>query len=591
MIAILHTKPLTEWAKKKLVSYQYKAGLNTKKIRYVLSQDYTAFQTYSLIMPLDDEALKLVADQWSIRNTNCYVLEKTSRTSCPVIPCYHPQQGNIDPSRFLFISTAFKNAKRYLDGDKETEPKLLISNDVTMIDTYLKKCEAAKLVCIDLETIFLDKLSPITGSWKDCITAVGISIDKDEALCFSRENLPDLVFNTLIERVARINANPNIEKIGQNYVMFDSQVLYFWQVSRAARGKDNLIVHDSKWLPKGNIWDTMHMFNILYPNEKNNVKGFSKALLEQIRLYLLSDIHKDDSYTKRGITLRQYCALDVVQTFRIWHKQKAEFVERGMEGYYEKYRLPLGAPTVQRQILGLKINRTLLKKLAEQTEIDCKAIRSDLHTKYKDYVPMKEQDGARDYLSDRRVEVKSEWNFPVDLTALGRKELDKLLLDKGIVTTKSAASKYFVAKKQHLKKNPRYEMGSLYTKARMLDLQKQTLNPNSGVQLIEVFKSMGQKLPQNSTNATSIETLLVKKNTLAIARDFCESLKIFRKASKFLTTYCNVKLDMDGRLRSSFNLEANDTGRSAARKTMWGTGFNIQTIPSFYTELGDEDEN
>ena len=608
MILFLSEKPLSKWAKDKLTKYQFSNNLNQKEIKYMLAKDYSPFTSYTLIMPMDDLSLSMVTDyrpivekyimvagkrkalykkSINIRETNCYLLQSRATSSCPVISLYHPHEGMKDPSRFLLISKALKNAKRYLDKNFDKVPNLKITNNIPEIDAYLKLCESSKLVCIDLETTYdVGKINPLSGNWKNLITAVGISKDKDEAMCFSRENLTELQFNTLINRVVKINANPNIDKVGQNYIMFDAQVLYWWKVSQSGKGKDNLIQHDNRFLPKGNLWDTMHMFNILYPKEKNrNVAGFSKGLLEQIRMYTLSDIHKDGSFSKRGIDLRRYCALDVVQTFRVWDAQTKELEERGMKGYYEKYRLGLGECIVQNQIKGILIDKPLLKVLTEQTKKDVAQLKADMHEKFGRFVPMKEQAGGRDYDSDQKISINPSWGFPENLEEVGRKDLDKLLIGAGIAITKSSASLYFVAKKQHLKKSDRYVVGCLYKKAKMTKLTAQVLNPNSAIQLREVFKNIGQKLPRNSTDSGAIQTLLIKKDTDEQARELCRLLQKSRRASKFLSTYCNVKLDLDGRLRGSFNVEANDTGRSACRRTMWKTGMNLQTIPSYYTEV------
>lgn len=588
-ILILSEKPLAEWAKSQITKYTLGAGLNKNDLIYLTNKTYNPMKAYALIMPCDDSSLKLVANQYSVAETNCYLLQETSRVGCPVIPFYHPNSCMVDLSRFMFLKIAFQNAKRYLDKDFDLAPNLMISNDPTEIDTYLKKCEASKEVCIDLETTYdVSKLSPLSGNWKDVITAVGISTKEDEAMCFSRENLTSVQFNAFINRVVKINANPSIDKIGQNYVMFDAQVLYWWKVSQGARDpKTNLVQHNEQFLPKGNLWDTMHLFNILYPNDKSGrgVKGVSKGLAEQIRLYTLSDFHKDGSYAKRGIELRRYCALDVIQTYRIRNKQLQEMQERDMAGYYEKFRLGLGEAIVQKQIEGVQIDTNLLRMLKDEAASEVTKLKSEINNLFGKYLPPKPTEGGRDYLGDKRVYIDPDWNFPSDLSELTRKQLDKLLLDKKIVTTKSAAALYFVAKKQHLKNNPDYQIGALYQKARTVTLQKRPLNPSSALQLREVFKTLKVRLPRNSTDAGAIATLLLKKDLSAEARQLCILLEKYSKIEKFKSTYCGVVLDLDKQLRGSFNVEANDTGRSACRKTLWGTGFNLQTIPSYYLEV------
>lgn len=589
MLLILSERPLSDWASSQIIKNALGAGLNKNDLEFCQNKDFNPLKNYNLVMPCDDSSLRLVSNQYSVAETNCYLLQETSKVRCPVIPFYHPNLCMRDLSRFLFLKIAFQNAKKYLDEDFDVVPKLLISNNPVEIDTYLKKCEASKEVCIDLETTYdVSKVSPLSGNWKDVITAIGISTNEDEAMCFSRENLTPLQFNSFINRVVKINANPNIDKVGQNYVMFDAQVLYWWKASQGLRdSKTNLIRPVAEFLPKGNLWDTMHLFNILYPNDKSgrSIKGLSKGLAEQIRLYTLSDYHKDGSFSKRGVELRRYCALDVIQTYRIRNKQLNEMAERGMEGYYEKYRLPLGEVIVQRQIEGIQVDTNLLGLLKKEAAQEVTRLKAEINNLFGKYLPPKATEGGRDYMGDQIVYIDPDWNFPTDLTKLSRKALDKLLLDKGIVPVKSQAALYFVAKKQHLKQNPNYQIGSLYKKARTITLQKRPLNPSSAIQLREVFKTMKVRLPRNSTDATAIATLLLKKDLPAEARELCLLLEKYSKVEKFKSTYCGVKLDLDNRLRGSFNIEANDTGRSACRRTMWGTGFNLQTLPSYIMEI------
>jgi DNA polymerase I-like protein with 3'-5' exonuclease and polymerase domains len=586
MILILSEKPLAKWAKSQVIKNSLGAGLNKNRLEFLTNKQYNPMKSYDLVMTCNDSSLRLVANQNKIAEVNCYLLQSSSKVSCPVIPFYHPNECMRDRSRFVFLKKAFKNAYRYLEKDFEKTPNLIISNDPVEIDAYLKKCEASDFVCIDLETTFdVGKINPLTGGWKNLITAIGISTHENEAMCFSRENLTPLQFNTFINRVVKINANANIDKLGQNYVMFDSQVLYWWKAAQMPRDeKTNLVQLHPSFLPDGNLWDIMHMFNILYPHqdaENRSTKGIAKNLGEIIRMYLLADYHKDDSYTKRGIELRRYCALDVVQTFRCFNKIKEDLKVRDMEGYYEKYRLGLGAAVVRRQIKGLNVNKETLNKLKTAVNKDLTRLKSEAHEKFGDLLPLKATEGGRDYLSDQRVAIDPDWNFPEDLTELSRKELDKLLLDNKIVTVKSKASLYFVAKKQHLKNNPHYEIGSLYKKARMITMQKQSFNLNSNPQLQEIFKALKVKLPGGKVDATSRAKLMLDTKLPEKARAFVILLEEYNTISTFYKTYCNTTLDPDGRVRGSFNLEANDTGRSACKKTMWKTGFNLQTFPKF----------
>lgn len=57
----------------------------------------------------------------------------------------------------------------------------------------------------------------------------------------------------------------------------------------------------------------------------------------------------------------------------------------------------------------------------------------------------------------------------------------------------------------------------------------------------------------------------------------------YRKMKKLISTYVDVKLDEDGRIRCSYNASGTKTGRISSSKTIWGTGMNLHNIPKGYT--------
>lgn len=52
-----------------------------------------------------------------------------------------------------------------------------------------------------------------------------------------------------------------------------------------------------------------------------------------------------------------------------------------------------------------------------------------------------------------------------------------------------------------------------------------------------------------------------------------------RSLGKFLGTYVNAALDIDGRMRCSFNITGTETYRFASKKNAFGSGANLQNIP------------
>ncbi len=55
---------------------------------------------------------------------------------------------------------------------------------------------------------------------------------------------------------------------------------------------------------------------------------------------------------------------------------------------------------------------------------------------------------------------------------------------------------------------------------------------------------------------------------------------MYRKESKLISTYLNMVLDDDGRLRTSWNPSGTKSGRISSSKTLWKTGLDLQNIPA-----------
>jgi uracil-DNA glycosylase family 4 len=58
----------------------------------------------------------------------------------------------------------------------------------------------------------------------------------------------------------------------------------------------------------------------------------------------------------------------------------------------------------------------------------------------------------------------------------------------------------------------------------------------------------------------------------------------FRKTAKLISTYIDIALDDDGRVRCSYNSSGTITGRISSSKNLWGTGMDLHNIPKGYTK-------
>lgn len=105
------------------------------------------------------------------------------------------------------------------------------------------------------------------------------------------------------------------------------------------------------------------------------------------------------------------------------------------------------------------------------------------------------------------------------------------------------------------------------------------INPNSPKQLKDYFYNVKGHRPYKNkgrptTNETALKRLARKRDeeTAEVARLVME----YRSLRKADSTYYNVSLDEDHRLRSSMNPAGTTSGRLSSSKTIFGTGANMQ---------------
>ena len=114
----------------------------------------------------------------------------------------------------------------------------------------------------------------------------------------------------------------------------------------------------------------------------------------------------------------------------------------------------------------------------------------------------------------------------------------------------------------------------------LLPTGSEHLNINSPAQVKQLIKDLGLPVPTMDGDETTDKTALLKLiNKYPEHKIFAHILR-WKKLTKLLSTYVNVALDSDGRLRFSVNIAGTVSGRMSSAKTSWQTGFNSQNIPS-----------
>lgn len=120
------------------------------------------------------------------------------------------------------------------------------------------------------------------------------------------------------------------------------------------------------------------------------------------------------------------------------------------------------------------------------------------------------------------------------------------------------------------------------------------LNPRSPKQMTEYFygtlnqSPIYSRLPNGARgnptcDDSALATIAAREPAL---RPLINRLAALRSAGVFLSTFVRMPRDIDGRLRCSYNIAGTKTYRFASRANAFGSGGNLQNIPS-----GDDDED
>lgn len=109
--------------------------------------------------------------------------------------------------------------------------------------------------------------------------------------------------------------------------------------------------------------------------------------------------------------------------------------------------------------------------------------------------------------------------------------------------------------------------------------------PTSPAQVKEHLRNLKIKIPtkdgEETTDALALKKLMVKYPN----EPFLSNLAEHRKVQKLSSSYANVQLDEDKRLRFRLNIAGTISGRFSSAKTDWDTGLNIQNIPKNFRRM------
>jgi DNA polymerase I-like protein with 3'-5' exonuclease and polymerase domains/uracil-DNA glycosylase len=117
----------------------------------------------------------------------------------------------------------------------------------------------------------------------------------------------------------------------------------------------------------------------------------------------------------------------------------------------------------------------------------------------------------------------------------------------------------------------------------MIDVLGESLNIKSPKQMSELFYGALAQKPifdrKTGSVTTNDEALGRIADREPILRPLIKKIRELRSLGVFLSTFVNAPLDIDGRMRCSFNIAGTETYRFSSSQNAFGSGLNLQNIP------------
>lgn len=125
----------------------------------------------------------------------------------------------------------------------------------------------------------------------------------------------------------------------------------------------------------------------------------------------------------------------------------------------------------------------------------------------------------------------------------------------------------------------------------LLDVLEQPLNIRSSPQMQDFFyRQMGMKeIINRKTKSVSCDDEALSKiaSREPILLPVVRKIQELRSLGVFHSTFVQAGLDVDGRMRTSYNVAGTETYRFSSRQNAFGTGMNMQNVPKG-GEIGDD---
>lgn len=555
----------------KLREFYYDKPCTKLKYEYthyieLLAIELQKLPNLKVIMPVGNGALQVIAGVNGLSNWRGSVIS-ASKEFCPkysskwkVIPTYSPRNVNTEYPLRIYVNVDLKKALKHKNIIGIVKPirTIIVDPAFTQARTYLENIFNNKLkVSTDIETRGRD------------ITCISFAINPWNGISIpfyhtnGEKYWKNIEESNYIENlVKKIINSPDIPKILQN-AMYD-----FW------------VMGNSSYEPKGLYFDTMFASHCMFSELEKN-------------LGLLTSVYTDEPYYKFERTLAKKQKDKEIKPFEkeiknIWSDARKLAKKRATTIRRIKRTVPL-KPTPKR-VLDLE-NWHVEKDDLLNGVTGCMKICREKNKQLKERMDKFEHDSDITYWTyntkdalvtyeiyekqEKELKTRGLWDFfqkyyismfPVayDISMHGLKINEE--------------RRYIVAEKVH--KGLEIMRQEIYKKVGY------EFNTESPIQLSKVLFST-LKLPiqtykgKVTTDAKALDRLIERTGN-PVLQDIID----IRKLAKLESTYLKSTLDV-GHIRSEIVIAQTTSGRWASRKSAWGSGGNLQNIPSGKTEVSD----
>lgn len=482
-----------------------------------------------VIIACGDTALRAITGFNSIGYTHCYVVPSTV-TDCPVVPAYHPAYILRSPEAMHWLTWACVKARKVIEGERDPQHHLYTKPRLSGVLNFLKKCKEVGTIAVDIEKTMSDHR----------LTTLGIATSAEEAMSISMDpsHWEGDQFEQIWAALVTLMADVTVTKIFHNYI-FDCMFMEHVGMS-----------------VNGTIEDTMLMAHALNPE-------LPKGLADMARLYCFCPPWKEKhDWSNLSEQLRKYNARDCARTYQVWESQMKELEVRGLYDLYVSRYKPLMHMVLRTCNRGIRVDMEALAAVQEDVRRKLEALSADI------------AEIAQPHLCDK-IEYKIRRGKPKPDTTYYR-ELDPENVCKTNPKCFLEIDPGVIAELAQPKKKLAMYPGKVYERVE----SHRDFNPNSPLQLKDVLKSMGIRIPtRRGKESTDTESLL----KIQLKHPDNELIPMMMEYSKLATieeNYCKMRLDDDGRFRFSLNIAGTKSGRFNSSETPWGTGRNGQNMPS-----------